>query len=200
VFLRSLTELPEGVKFENHGSVFLRSLTELPEGVKFENHGSVDLPSLSGEIVYQNRQFEIQYIDGDAMLLTSKRTIDGYKISKARYFHGGDIVALPQCWIAEKDGFYAHGESIKDAIEDAAFKAMQVSANVEDIAREVKQSGVVTKNQYRLLTGACDEGCRRFISDHGIDSSDPQLPLSKALDFISGHFGYDRFKELIEAA
>ena len=47
VDLRSLTTLPEGVKFENMGYVDLRSLTTLPEGARFENPGDVDLGSLT---------------------------------------------------------------------------------------------------------------------------------------------------------
>ena len=60
VDLRSLTTLPEGVKFENQGDVYLGSLTTLPEGVKFENQGYVDLcrlTTLPEGVKFENRGY-----------------------------------------------------------------------------------------------------------------------------------------------
>ena len=48
----------------HQGSVYLTSLTALPKGVKFENHGHVYLPSLTGEHTYRGEPREFRYVDG----------------------------------------------------------------------------------------------------------------------------------------
>ena len=55
VDLTHLTTLPEGVKFENQGSVYLGSLTSLSD-VKFENRGYVYLLSLTtlSDVKFEN--------------------------------------------------------------------------------------------------------------------------------------------------
>ena len=47
-----------------NGSVDLNSLTTLPEGVKFENQGSVYLRSLDGKTIkYQSKSISIKMVD-----------------------------------------------------------------------------------------------------------------------------------------
>lgn len=58
----------------------------------------------------------------------------------------------------------------------------------------VKSSGVVSKNDYRLLTGACGHGCDVFMNEHGI--KDQTVPLADAKRLVVGAYGGDRFNRL----
>ena len=196
VYLSSLTTLPENIKFENQGSVYLNSLTTLPENIKFENQGSVYLRSMNNKpIKYRGKNFVIRIIDGETMLCKTHREADGFKITKALYLKGGEIKNLPPCFIAEKDGFFAHGETLKSAVEDVNFKYLQKNLNKKELVAQIKKRGTVTKNDYRLLTGSCQMGVNMFCKELGIDVD--ELPISKVLELTEGRYGHSTFKELL---
>jgi hypothetical protein len=196
VYLDSLTTLPEGTKFENQGYVYLRSLTTLPEGTKFENKGDVNLSSLTAEKqAYQGQEITLRNIDGFTMLIEIEKIKNGITICKARYFGGGDLDKLKSCYLAKVGNHWAHGETAKEAIQDATDKAV-IDMDQSEVVAEIKASGKVTLAQYRAITGACREGCRQFLQSIGKpDATD--LPLAEAKELVKGHYGYDRFIEAL---
>ena len=68
------------------------------------------------------------------------------------------------CYVAEKDKFYAHGETVKKAIQDLQFKIRSEKLKNDPI----KEDTQFTVKYYRLLTGACDIGCRNFMDSNKI--------------------------------
>ena len=197
VSLRSLKTLPEGVKFENHGPVLLPSLTTLPEGVKFENHGHVCLDSLTGKHKYGGKTHEFLCADGVTMLVVSKRAKGDLTLYKAKYFGGGDIEKLDGCYVAQRGEYFAHGATAREALSDLNFKFLQSEADVAEIAAKVRKEGKVSVLDYRLLTGACQEGCRRFIHENELDQDAEFFPLEKILTLTRGQYGHHRFAELV---
>jgi hypothetical protein len=200
VYLRSLTTLPEGVTFSNGGDVYLRSLTTLPEGVTFSNGGYVYLRSLeSEEQSYQGRTIRLRQVDDYTMLICSERKRGGVTISRARYFGGGDIDQLRECYIASEGDYHAHGASIDEALRDLRFKAAAENFDPSDTIAEIIRTGVVERNQFRLLTGACDEGLRAGLEQAGLAGDADKLPLDVALKAAHGGYGL-RFKAMIAEA
>ena len=198
VYLDSLTKLPEDTKFENQGNLYLNSLTSLPDGTKFENKGSVNLYSLDNKkINYLNKDFKIKIIDFITMLIDSNsKIIDGIKVTKAYYFKGGSLKDLPKSYIASKDDYTAHGETVKEAIEDLNFKILSTNFNIKDIVSKIKKSKIVSINDYRLLTGACRQGCKEFMKSNKFKGN--EVSLEEVLKLTKNEFGGSRFKELIE--
>ncbi len=91
VVLRSLTTLPEKVKFENGRNVYLPSLTTLPENVKFENGGSVSLPSLT--TLPENVKFE----NGWSVYLPSLTTLpENVKFENGGGAYLDNLTTLPE--------------------------------------------------------------------------------------------------------
>jgi hypothetical protein len=86
---------------------------------------------------------------------------------------------------------------MKQAIEDVQFKFMRENADVSEVVDQVKQQGYVTKNEYRLITGACSMGCDQFIKENGLKD---KVPLDKAVEIVRGAYGGERFAELISAS
>ena len=197
VELSSLTSLPADTKFENAGAVYLGSLTTLPSGTKFENAGYVFLDSLSGQTVtYRGKSLNILHVDGYTMAIKSSSTRGETTFMRARYFRGGDISDWKKCFIAEREGYTAHGETPDEAARDVNFKILQSSADVDDIVARVKETGLVTLNDYRLLTGACRDGALTFLAQNNIPTSCESLPLREVLKLTKNAYGGDRMQEL----
>jgi hypothetical protein len=197
VDLRSLTTLPEGVSFSSSGYVDLRSLTTLPEGVSFSNSGSVDLRSLESELqTYRDRQYRFRHIDGYTMLIESEKQRGDVTISRARYFGGGEISALVQCFVASEGGKHAHGATVEEALRDLRFKIAAEDFDPEDTIAEIVRTGEVGRHQFRLLTGACDEGLRAGLVEAGLPGDADKLPLDVAIAAAHGSYG-ERFKQLV---
>ena len=200
VDLDSLTTLPKGVTFENGGGVYLDSLTTLPEGVTFENGRGVYLSRLTGAHLYQGAVREFRYVDSYTMIIDRSREQEGYKIHAARYLRGGSVNKLPRCFIAERDGLYAHGETVREAISDLQYK-MAERADVAEVAAEICKTGTVTLAQFRAITGACREGIRAHLADRGIDLDKvDSLPLADALKAMDGTSYGDTFRKTVEDA
>jgi hypothetical protein len=165
----------------------------LPAGTSFNNQGYVDLRSITNEVqIYQGKQITLCNIDGYTMLINTEKLTKGIIICKARYFGGGKIKDLEQCYVAKVGNYWAHGRTAKEAIQDATDKAT-LYADVADVVAEIKLTGKVTIAQYRTITGACREGCRQFLQSIGKpDATD--LPLAE-MQQVKGYYGFDRFIE-----
>ena len=196
VDLNRLTSLPEGVKFENAGSVYLSSLASLPEGVKFENAGSVYLPSLAEEYhQHRGQTIRLKHIDGSTMLILSERQTGEYTIYHAAYFGGGDLDKLKRCYVVRQGEQYAHGSTVEKAMRDVRFKAMEHDFDEDELVAEIKARGTVLIEDFRLITGACEEGTRHGMQEAGLDPDADELPLSTVLGSAFGPYG-ERFKSL----
>mgnify|MGYP000148997703 CR=1 FL=1 len=196
IYLRSLTTLPENVTFSNGGGVDLRSLTTLPENVTFSNGGYVDLGGLTDE--YQTHRGEIirlKYVDGQTMLILSERVTGEYIVFHAAYFGGGDLDKLKRCYVAQLGEFYAHGATVEKAMRDVRFKSMEREFDQDELVAEIKARGTVLIEDFRLVTGACEEGTRHGMEQAGLDPKADELPLDVVLGAAFGSYG-ERFKAL----
>jgi hypothetical protein len=79
----------------------------------------------------------------------------------------------------------AHGDSLASAIADAIWKDPSRRPTLDALKKEIRDAGYERKislNEFRVLTGACSEGCRLALERAKLDGS----PM-KALD-IKKHF------------
>lgn len=190
VSLPSLTTLPKGAAFSNGGYVDLRSLTTLPESVAFNNSGSVYLPSLpAGIYAYAGTHIRIENIDGYTMIAQSERTRGEYRIMSCRYFGGGDISKLRRCYVVQRGEYSAHGETVEKAIRDLRFKECQEDFDADELIETIKARGTIEFNDFRLLTGACEEGLRHGLEEAGLSPDTEVLPLADALRAAHGPYG-----------
>jgi len=114
----------------------------------------------------------------------------------------GSIINEP-CFVAEKEGFYAHGETVKKAIGDLQFKIVAERLKNEPIEADT----LLTVNHYRTITGACDMGVRSWMQSNNIPykiendktvevepiAAKDLLPLLKK----TSAYGYEKFKSLL---
>lgn len=86
-------------------------------------------------------------------------TVDG----KKRFFV--TLSGLPYC---------AHGSSLEEAINDAIWKDASKRPSLEALKLEIQKAGkdrLITLNEFRVLTGACAEGCHLALKKEGLDDS-----------------------------
>ncbi len=197
VDLRSLKNIPDNIIFKNEGSVDLRRLKTLPEDIRFENKGPVDLYGLNNQhIIYQGKKVLIRQIDNRTMIISSSKVKDDYIIHLVKYFEGGAIEKLEKCYIAQKGEYFAHGKTIQQAIKDVTFKYLQENIDVTELVNSIKESQVVTSQDYRLLTGACEAGVKKFKKENGITSD--SISLQDMLHLTKDSYGGEKVQQLFK--
>ena len=183
------------VTVRGHG-VYLSGLTSLPEGVTFSNGGYVDLSGLTEELqTYQGKQIRLRNVDGYTMLILSERSSHGIVISHCAYFRGGDLDKLKRSYVASQGEYSAHGGTIEKALRDLRFKQMEHDFDQDELVAEIRERGTVYFNDFRLLTGACEEGTQEGMAAAGLDPNADELPLDVVLSAAHGSYG-ERFKAL----
>ena len=131
------------------------------------------------------------------MLICGERTLGEAVVYRAKYFGGGDLDSLKRCHIANIGEYWAHGDSLEQALRDARLKQMQADFDVEDLIAEVQKTGKVTFNQYRLVTGACESGLRHGLEEMGLSGDLDEMSLEEALERSKGKFGGETFARLV---
>jgi len=154
------------------------------------------LISYDNDPIYRDIK-DIKFVDYCTMIINSIKQLVQYKIHSAcyidDYFYRDNP---PKVFIAEQDNLYAHGKSIKKAIEDLEFKKLsQLGAN-EHIKRIIKQ-GYMSAQDYRLLTGACREGTNRFLEDNDLGWNDSKS-IKEVIKLTKDSYGYNVFIRLLK--
>jgi len=111
------------------------------------------------------------YADGIMAFVMSQKALNQMTVYKAKLFEGIDSgeLLLEDCVIAEQDGVFAHGETLKKAMSDLQFK--QAKNRGADQYRELSMDAQVSfedaVTMYRVITGACEFGTEQFIKTFG---------------------------------
>lgn len=195
--LSSLTTLPAGATLRARGALFLSSLPALPEGVTLSAGRWLALGGLSDETQhYQGKTIRLRCIDGITTRLIRARKVGTATLWTAQYFRG-HLDTDPRCYVAQEGDTYAHGETAERALRDLRFKIMSADFDPDELVARIKRRGTVEFNDYRLLTGACENGLREGLRARGLDPDTNELPLATALELSRGAYGGDRFARLM---
>ena len=177
----------EGNTLSAGGHLYLGSLTTLPEGV------TLSATQVLGSLRQEWRGQSLRPIDGIVMTMVGdEHRVGAANVRTARYFGCAEGAAV---YVAEVAGHTAHGETAREAIEDATAKAGP--ANVEQVVAAIKSSGAITRAQYRALTGACREGVRQWCRSHGVGDDVEAMPIADVLRNTSGYYGGERLAALL---
>ena len=97
------------------------------------------------------------------------------------------------CFIAEKDGFKAHGKTVKKAISDLNFKIVAEKPKKEPIYLHT----IMTDNYYRLITEACEIGVKNWKENNGITVD--EITVKELLPILekTNAYGLEKIKSLI---
>ena len=146
-------------------------------------------------VTFFNKKFKTKLIDGYLFVIKNKKTTKGIIIYTGYNFYSrvSNEINKENCYVAEKDNFFAHGNSIKKAIQDVQFKCIAEKLKKEPINADT----IITVNYYRLVTGACELGVNSWIKQNNITKeeyrADELLPLLEK----TNAYGVDKFKSLV---
>ena len=99
----------------------------------------------------------------------------GIRVSKTRDGHTVEsfkVNGMRKCFVTLKGSpCCAHGNTVAEAVADALWKDPEKRPSLEGLAETIREAGKKRKislPEFRLLTGACAEGCRIAIKRAGV--------------------------------
>ena len=159
------------------------------DGYGFGNYDG-NIKSLNGQPVY--------IIDETQTIIT--QVVGQY----AKGFILGSDLTMTPCYIAKCGNYFAHGEMLRDALEDAVRKYEKNLPIEERIAnfnstfpyndKPVKVSLLYV--WHNKLTGSCAMGRQAFAKEHGIDISADSMTVSEFVRLTENSYGGDVIKLL----
>ena len=98
--------------------------------------------------------------------------------------------------ITDDKGNYAHGDTIKQARDDLAFKTSKRDASEwKSLPPTTKKTPPEWAGVYRDCTGACASGIKHFMEGKG--KLKAKYTLAEILEQTKGAYGYEQFKGVV---
>jgi hypothetical protein len=203
--------LPLATQIGNFNFTCCDALTsvELPLATQIGNDNFRGCRQLMS-VKFKNNSLKIKSVDSYPFVVQTEKTTKGITLYSGYNFNGTNSKGMPKvesAYVAKKDGFTAHGKTLKQAIADLKFKVVAEKLKKEPITPDTE----LTVMYYRTITGACDFGCREFMEKNGIpydiindgktERTIEKAPI-KAKDLLpilekNNAYGLQKFKELI---
>ena len=148
------------------------------------------IKSFNGEPVFR--------IDGVNTLIRSVRgnTAHGAIVNE-------DLTLTP-CYIVKQENVFAHGETLRGAMEalrDKLFEDMPEDERIDAFLRETDREKTYPTQYFydwhHRLTGSCDMGRKQFARDHGVDLKHGMMTLTKFLELTKDAYGGDVIRKVI---
>lgn len=115
----------------------------------------------------------------------------------------GDLTLTP-CYIVKQDNVFAHGETLREAMEalrDKIFEDMPEDERIDTFLRETdREKAYPTKYFYdwhHRLTGSCDMGRKQFARNHGVDLEHGMMTITEFLELTKNAYGGDVIRKVI---
>ena len=115
----------------------------------------------------------------------------------------GDLTLTP-CYIVKQDNIFAHGETLREAMEalrDKLFEDMPEDERIDAFLRETDREKVYPTlyfyDWHHRLTGSCDMGRKQFARDHGVDLEHGMMTLMEFLELTKDAYGGDVIRKVI---
>ena len=116
----------------------------------------------------------------------------------------GDLTLTP-CYVAKQDNLFAHGETLREAMEalrDKLFEDMPEEERIGAFLAET-ECGKKYPNQHfyawhHRLTGSCNMGRKAFAKNHGIDVENGTMTLEEFLELTENSYGGDVIRHVKE--
>ena len=101
-----------------------------------------------------------------------------------------------ELYIAKEGKLSAHGYTIREAVEDLTLKKLD-KINTDEIVKKIKETGKVTRSQYRAITGACSFGTNKFCEEHNIEELE-EIDIEELRKILVNDYGAKKFWELMD--
>ena len=152
----------------------------------------------SGVIEYNHKK--VSKIDGIPTIIDS---VHG-NYAKGKILK--DDLTLTECFVAKCGNFFAHGETLKQALADASEKYNE-NKPLDERIKEFNEKFPLDDKPYNgselfswhhILTGSCLFGRQQFCSNKGLDVKD-KYTIKQFISLTENDFGSDAIKKLKES-
>ena len=143
-----------------------------------------------------NDKTNFKVVDNSLFEIDRRSTRKGFTIYKGGTVESIDkgVITRIEGYVAEKDGFTAHGETAVKAIADCDFKIVQK----DYVPTPITLDDNIDLREFRLRTGACEQGAEMFCKATGIDINKTYKLRELMPIFEANHaYGLDRLKEYL---
>ncbi|MBP3388691.1 MAG: hypothetical protein J6K98_02320, partial [Clostridia bacterium] len=142
----------------------------------------------------------VYQIDGVATIIKSVRG------NIAKGFILNDDLTLTPCYIAKGHNKFAHGETIKQAVEDLQnkiFEDMDTETAIELFLKEFadlsqKYPAKAFYVWHNRLTGSCEMGRNSFVKNGGYDMENDTFTVREFIDITKNAYGGEIIRQLEE--
>ena len=148
------------------------------------------------------------YGRGDGSKIKGYFVVDGILCKLLNQKRGSyKVETFPQrkiCYLADYQGEIAHGDTLREAQEEARrkyFSGLTFKENkkrfLQEFEKKRKLSGKALYEWHGVLTGSCRFGRDRFCEQHNIDLR-KKYTLKEFVDIVKDDFGGNKIKQLLE--
>ena len=113
-------------------------------------------------------------------------------------------LTLTPCYIVKQENVFAHGETLRGAMEalrDKLFEDMPEDERIDAFLRETDREKTYPTQYFydwhHRLTGSCDMGRKQFARDHGVDLEHGMMTLTEFLELTKDAYGGDVIRKVI---
>lgn len=124
------------------------------------------------------------------------------RVSKTRDGHTVEsysVKGVKRYFVTLKDTFWcAHGSTVAEAVADAIWKDPKRRPPLEKLKADIQKDGedrLISLNEFKVLTGACSEGCRVALKKAGLNGS--PMKAKDIRDKVSAEWG-EKLIEILE--
>ena len=122
--------------------------------------------------------------------------------------HGAIVnndLTLTPCYIVKQENVFAHGETLREAMEalrEKLFEDMPEDERIDAFLRETDREKTYPTQYFydwhHRLTGSCDMGRKQFAQDHGVDLEHGMMTLTEFLELTKDAYGGDVIQKVID--
>jgi hypothetical protein len=153
-----------------------------------------------GDGIKQLNGKEVYQIDGISTLIDSVHS----NYAKGRILN--DDMTNKECYIAKCGNYFAHGETLKEAMYDAREKYEENSPIEDRIARfnelfpdrDIPVPASELFHWHHILTGSCLMGRVSFCESRGLDYKDGMYTVNEFIALTKDAYGGEIIKKLIK--
>ena len=120
------------------------------------------------------------------------------------YILNKDLTLSP-CYIAKEGRYFAHGDTLADAVRDAhekSFEGMSEDERIEEFwqyhEKGVKYPAMDFYDWHHRLTGSCVAGRKYFAANNGVNLETDTYTVEEFVEICKNSYGGDIIRRLLE--
>ena len=146
------------------------------------------------------------YAGKDVYLLDGVQTIIAavHRNTAVGYILGDDLT-LRRCYIAKGNGYFAHGDTLKgavDALQDKIYETLDTDEKIGRFITEVdadkKYPAKFFYDWHHRLTGSCEMGRKDFAERHDIDLDTDRFTVREFINLTENAYGGEIIRKVKE--